>query len=248
MHRINIILVAIATSMLSIAYAEQTVIPNFRTTREKHFYGLYYRTIVARNATDIYCGIPFTVGPHKGKGLRGPNWLNIEHAYPAQWMADSLKCGDRKTCPQHLVVGKLFSHAEADMHNLWPASAELNSSRGKKPFGEIDEKIEYKKITIDQNAYPSTYSCDFKNHGGLVEPPANIRGDLARSIFYMCHEYNFRISMKMMPILRKWNREDPPTKEERDRASLIEDIQGTSNRFISDYSLGDAVICVSFLP
>lgn len=238
MHRFTILLAVVATSMLSMAYAEQTRVPNFSTTRDQYFYGLY-ETTSARDATDIYCGIRFSVEQRSnGRGFKGPGWLNIEHAYPAQWMADSLNCGNRKTCPNDPRIGKLFSHAEADMHNLWPASSSLNSSRGKKPFGEINEEMKH-EITIGQK----TFSCDFKNNGKLVEPRAIVRGNLARSIFYMCDEYGFRVPKEMMPILQKWNREDPPTRVERARAKFIEKIQGTPNKFIDKPSLGDTVQC-----
>lgn len=237
-YRVVGLLVALAASA---AGADQTAIRDYAETRTRHFYGLY-EGVAARDTTDVYCGVRFTVAPRAdGSGYLGPgNWLNIEHAYPAQWMANSLGCGDRKVCPKDPDVGERFDHAEADMHNMWPALAKLNSSRGQRPYAEIAGEL-----PMEVAVGAKTFSCDFENDGTAVEPRPNVRGNLARSIFYMCKEYGFPVPKGMMSLLRKWNRQDPPTKAEQTRAERIAEIQGTRNPFIDDPRLGDTVKCKS---
>lgn len=218
-------------------WADQTVIANYAETRERHFYALYLDT-AKRDRSDIYCGLLFDVEERSNGGYKGPEWLSLEHAYPAQWMANSLGCTNRTECPLDPEVGAQFDHAEADMHNLWPAVGKLNSSRGQKPFGEIEGET-----TKEINIWSSSFSCEFENDGKIVEPRKIVRGNLARSIFYMCKEYGFPVPRGMMPILRKWNRDDPPTQAERKRADRIAGIQGTRNPFIDDPELGDTLRC-----
>jgi deoxyribonuclease-1 len=224
---------------LSPCWADQEAIANYAETRREHFYSLYLDAS-ARDRTEIYCGIRFDVEERSGGGFKGPEWLSLEHAFPAQWMANSLGCSNRKECPEDPVVGVRFDHAEADMHNLWPAVGKLNSSRGQKPLGEIEGETT-KEIAI----WSSTFTCDFENDGSIVEPRKIVRGNLARSIFYMCKEYGFPVPRDMMSVLRKWNREDPPTRVERRRADRIAEVQGTRNAFIDDPALGDTVRCRS---
>lgn len=238
LHRFLASLMALTASAV---YADQTVIRDYAETRSRHFYGLYIG-VAARDAADVYCGVRFTVSPSSsGSGYQGPGkWLNIEHAYPAQWMANSLGCLDRKICPKDPGVGERFDRAEADMHNMWPALAKLNSSRGQRHYAEI---VGETPMNVDIGE--TTFTCDFENDGTAVEPRSNVRGNLARSIFYMCKEYGFPVPKGMMPLLRKWNRNDPPTRAERTRAERIAEIQGTRNPFIDDPRMGDAVKCKS---
>jgi endonuclease I len=50
-------------------------------------------------------------------------------------------------------------------------------------------------------------------------------------------EYNIRIDETMLPILIKWNRQDPVNQTERRRNNKIEQLQGTRNPFIDDPDL-----------
>lgn len=124
------------------------------------------------------------------------------------------------------------------MHNMWPALRKLNSSRGKRKLAEIEGEEPF-PVEIGQK----TFQCDFENNGEYVEPRPQVRGNLARSIFYMCSEYGFAVPKEMMPFLRAWNREDPPTPAERRRAEWIAEQQGTRNKFIDNPALGDTVKC-----
>ncbi len=230
--------VLMQVSMLAVA--DQAVIDNYAETRKSHFYGLYAESS-PRERADIYCGVRFEVEMRpRGSGYAGPGWINIEHAYPAQWMATHLKCGNRKTCGAYSDPGirERFNHAEADMHNMWPSLSSLNSSRGQSPYGEIAGE-ERREVKVGEK----TFRCDFEKKGGRVEPRPIARGNLARSIFYMCQEYGFPVPEEMMVTLRKWNMEDLPTGAERARMERIAQIQGTRNSFVDDPEKADTLRC-----
>jgi deoxyribonuclease-1 len=108
------------------------------------------------------------------------------------------------------------------MHNLFPTVGEVNVDRSNYIFGKIDgEEREYGQ-------------CDFEVAERIVEPKKSIRGDIARSYFYMSHQYKMAILDDYEEMLREWHLSDPPDEWERDRNSLIEDVQGNRNPYI-DY-------------
>jgi deoxyribonuclease I len=111
---------------------------------------------------------------------------------------------------------------QSDMHNLFPTVGEVNGDRSNYIFGEIDgEDRKYGE-------------CDFEVAERIAEPKKSIRGDIARSYLYMSHQYKMKIPDDYEELLRRWHLSDPPDEWERDRNSLIEDVQGNRNPFI-DY-------------
>lgn len=106
------------------------------------------------------------------------------------------------------------------MHNLVPSVGEINGDRSNLPYGIIEgEKRKYGK-------------CDFEKENGSVEPQESIRGDIARSYFYMSIQYQIKLSDSLEDMLREWHFSDPPDKWEREKNTLIEQEQGNRNPFI----------------
>ncbi len=192
----------------------------------------------AQDSTDIYCGLRLSVNANNPK--RPANWLSMEHAYAADWMADQFGCANRADFRVHRSskIRTRFNHAEGELHNLWPAYKNLNSARGKRLFGEIPGSDNRE---IDVNG--RDFTCRFQLEDNLVEPRSIVRGNLARSILYMCKEHGFAVNAAMMETLKKWNRDDPPTKAEKARADKIFKIQGTRNEFIDKPSLANSPSC-----
>jgi hypothetical protein len=116
MKTIAVLLLAIAPLLV---LADQTKIPTYAAAGNK-LYALYVGTS-ASDSTDVYCGIRFKVDSNDPK--RPTNWLSLEHAYAADWMADLFGCKNREECRKHPDPAKRarFNHAEGDLHNLWPA-------------------------------------------------------------------------------------------------------------------------------
>ena len=197
------------------AVADQETFAAYNTTFRK----TYWSELYPNGGNEFYCGEHFDP-PVDG---RTPEGMSLEHAYAAQWMVEALECGaNRVECRAR---NQRFGFLEADMHNLFPASGPVNSSRGNRLFAEIPGE--------DHNFE----DCDFEQEGNFAEPRPITRGNFARAIFYMHLEYNIPIDETMLPVLIKWNRQDPVNQTERRRNNSIEQLQGTRNPFIDDPNL-----------
>jgi deoxyribonuclease-1 len=197
----------------------QHLIPDYATAQRSFFWTKLYMN----GGKDLYCNVRFVPGQR----------LTVEHIYAADWIADHFDCPNRN-CSH-----PTYKRAEADLHNLWPALGAINSSRGKKLFGEI---LGERRTLPPSMAADST--CDYERTTGrngrdaIVEPRRAMRGEIARSLFYMHVEYE--LSLKgMLPMLKRWNMSDPPTNHEKWRNKQIEKLEGIRNRFIDDRTLAD---------
>lgn len=158
-------------------------------------------------------------------------YIEWEHVVPAWAFGNTRQCWrepicenskgkkykGRKCCEK---IDPVFRVMQADMYNLQPAVGELNGDRSNYHFGIIPGE-------------PREYgACDFEVSGKLAEPKEDIRGDIARTYFYMEHTYGVRISDKQRKLFDVWDKQDPVSGWERIRAERIEKIQGNKNKFI----------------
>jgi len=159
---------------------------------------------------------------------RGIN-IEWEHVVPAWafghtrkcWRVGNKKCKrkGRKCCGK---VDPVFRAMESDLHNLQPAIGELNGDRKHFRFSMIPgEKRKYGQIDFE---------IDFKEK--VVEPRPEIRGDIARTYFYMEKTYGVRISNRQRKLFQAWNKQDPVDKWEKMRNEKIFRLQGNRNPFI----------------
>jgi deoxyribonuclease-1 len=187
----------------------QTMIPDYATAQRQFFWPNLY----PKGGRDLYCNVRFTADRR----------LTIDHVFAADWSATHHGCRNRDECPI-----PAYGFAEGDLHNLWPAIGAINSSRGDKLFGEIPGN----KFTLPPSV--SDLKCAYKRTTGqnaIVEPRSAVKGDIARSLFYMHVEYGLDLR-GMLPMLKRWNTGDPPNAEERSRNNRIEKLQRTRNQFI----------------
>lgn len=174
---------------------------------------VFWQRIYPNGGETLYCGEAF--GPYHGRGI------NIEHLFPMAWVMREEGCRSRSLCRRQ---SERFNRIEADMHNLYPARAEINKIRNSFPFAEIGgERRDFGQ-------------CDFEFHSRrrVVEPRPASRGNIARALFYMHDTYGLTLFRRQGELMKKWNREDPPDREEQRRNNLIFKYQGTRNRFIDD--------------
>ena len=140
----------------------------------------------------------------------------------------------------------------ADLFNLRPSYASINSSRGNLIFDDSDP---------GDSAYlpPGSFvlAPEVSRDADSWEPPDSVKGEIARAMFYMAVRYdgsdsstqdlvlnndpqfisgNFIPQMGILDTLLDWNREHPVTDAERLRNQKIyNDFQENRNPFI-DYS------------
>jgi deoxyribonuclease-1 len=174
---------------------------------------VFWERIYPKGGETLYCGEKF--GSYHGRSI------NIEHVFPMAWAMRDQGCRSRKLCRES---SQRFNQIEADMHNLYPALADINKVRSSFPFAMIPGE------------HRDFGRCDFEFHPRqrAVEPRPVSRGNIARAMLYMVDTYGLSLYKRQGELMKKWNREDPPDNEERRRNNLIAKYQGTRNRFIDD--------------
>jgi len=154
------------------------------------------------------------------------NGINCEHLWPQS-------------------LGASSSPMKSDMHHLRPCKDNVNSARGNKPFNDIDDWLTetWYRLDYELNSMPSSNINEFSENGtNYFEPKENVKGDIARAIFYFFTIYNdvadhgFFESQK--EILYQWHNEDPINNLEINRTWNIASYQNNiPNPFIIDETL-----------
>ena len=179
---------------------------------------VFWSQLYGSGGETLYCGKRF--GPNRSDSI------NVEHVLPMSWVVKKLGCKSRDFCRKG---SKLFNRIESDMHNLYPALANINEVRGAMAYGMVlGERRRFG-------------SCDFEvdEKRRKAEPRRQVRGDIARAIFYMHKSYGIRIYRQQGLLLQQWNRQDPPDEAEQRRNDRIEQLQGRRNPFIDRPALAD---------
>lgn len=117
-----------------------------------------------------------------------------------------------------------FKKAYIDLHNLVPAIGEVNMDRSNYRFTMMpDTDFVYGRCDM---------KIDFKSKA--VTPPSNVRGDIARTYFYMSDRYGIKISDAQRKMFEVWNKQDPVDKWELEKNRRIKEVQGNSNKYIEN--------------
>ena len=224
---------------LSFCWADgNTRIQSFNKTKKLLLTKVYYDRL-----TTFYCGCTFNTkkqitnrnGYVPVKANTRANRIEWEHVVPAHAFGQSFKewkdghstCINRRgkpfkgrNCAEK--VNLKFRYMQADMYNLYPAVGEINGLRSNYSFAMIPGE-------------PRQFgACDMEIENRKAEPPSHIRGDIARTYFYMNWAYPGRgiISRKNRKLFEAWDKGDPIDNWERERAKRIRSIQGNINPFI----------------
>ena len=186
---------------------------------------LLWSSLYSGGGNTLYCGEPFDSQQRNG--------FNVEHVFPMSWVTNSLKCGTRNQCRAKSAT---FNKIEADLHNLYPSRSDVNQARSSFAFAEINgEQRHFGK------------SCDFEvsERLRLAEPAPSVRGEVARSMFYMAYQYRqygLILFSKQQRLLQSWHQSDVPSEHEKARNNKIEKLQGNRNPFIDDPAQLDKLI------
>jgi hypothetical protein len=153
---------------------------------------------------------------------------------------------------EHIVPQSFFSGGaepmKSDLHHLLPSYPNWNSTRSNFPFDEIDD-ADTEKWMVDRTASTAKPSAnvidnysEFTSKGGSrFEPREDIKGDIARAIFYFYTMYEGNTSVTRpisavgnIDVLFQWHINDPVDEKERERNNRVELYQKNRNPFI-DY-------------
>jgi deoxyribonuclease-1 len=172
---------------------------------------VFWRKLYNDGGETLYCQQQFGSGYNKG--------INIEHVFPASWIAYSLRCGKRNECRMN---SPQFNIIEADLHNLYPSRTDVNKARNNYTF------------TVIRGEQRSFDRCDFEfdERARMAEPSPAARGRVARAMLYMSDEYDLYLKHKQKSLLLAWDRKYPPEQAEYRRNDRIEQLQGNSNPYI----------------
>lgn len=188
----------------------------------------------------FYCGCGFDAkkrvdstlcGYEPRKNNKRSQRIEWEHIVPAHVLGQSRQCWREKVCTDSKgkaykgrqcceKVDPEFRAMVSDLHNLVPAVGELNGDRSNFSFSMIEgEARQYG-------------ACDFEVDRKLrkVEPRPEIRGDIARTYFYMHQTYGLPLSDKQRRLFEAWDKEDPVSEWEVQRNARIEVIVARQRR------------------
>jgi hypothetical protein len=123
---------------------------------------------------------------------------------------------------------------KSDLHALFPLISKVNSIRGNHPFGEV--------ANLKKTPCPGAFlGTDDQHSTTQFEPADEVKGNVARAIFYFSTRYDIKIDGKQEAYLRKWNKMDPVDSFEQERNEEIYLIQYVRNPFIDKPSLIDEI-------
>jgi deoxyribonuclease I len=159
-------------------------------------------------------------------------------AYRKCWQGWALEPGAASPNPDNELARRKcaetdaeFGAMDADLYNLQPVIAALSQHRRDFPFGQVQGE-------------PREYgACDFEMQSVMgksarVEPPPEIRGDIARTYFYMAGKYGkgkdwkIKLTREQRKLYEQWSAADPVDDRERLRACRIQAVQGWENPFV----------------
>jgi len=209
---------------LNIAHAAQ---PSFSKSKR------ILAEIYAEQPVSFYCGCDYkkqgkklvpdldSCGYDPRKNAKRAKRIEWEHVMPAWAFGHQLQCwqdGGRKNCRKN----PNFKQMEADMHNLVPAVGEVNGDRSNYRYGMLEgERRAYGACDVE---------IDFKAR--KAEPAPVLRGDIARTYFYMADTYGVRLSKQQRRLFEAWAKQDPVDDWERKRNRMIEVKQGNRNPYV----------------
>lgn len=185
---------------------------------------------------EIYCGCvyegrrmrsdcPIQTPVHADRADR----VEWEHVVPASSFGQQRSCwreapegtSGRDHCRE---VDPVFRVMEGDPLNLRPSNGALNAIRSNYRFGEVPSE-------------PRQFGgCDFEvskdGEGRYVEPPENVKGDVARVYFYFENRYGLKIGRSQRRLFDAWSRMDPIDQVERAMHAQVAIRTGVCNPFI----------------
>ena len=177
----------------------------------------------------IYTNYTITIDPSQDpRPQTNAQNMNCEHSWP-----QSMGAGSE---PQ-----------KSDLHHLYPCRGNVNSSRGNKPYAEIDDNETDKWWRFDyyETSIPNQYIDEFSevdNDIGEFEPREDVKGNIARGMFYFYTIYsddadhNFFEQQKDFLFL--WHKQDPVDEVELTRTYAIANYQDDiPNPFVTDSTL-----------
>jgi len=176
-------------------------------------------------------GVEYTGGDPSSNMFAGG--INAEHSWP-----QSMGAGSE---PQ-----------KSDMHFLFPAKDNVNSTRSNHPYEDIpdDQTTSWFRESEVLSSTPSSDIDEYSEFAsGRFEPRESVKGDVARAVFYFNTIYESAANKNFFNLQRvtlgEWNALDAPVGKEITRSGKIRAYQGNINPFLLDPSLPNRLFSLS---
>lgn len=192
---------------------------------------------------DIYSGFCWTPAKNVAKPGRGEcgnfkdegDCFNREHSWPKSWFG-GFEAGHS---------------AQTDLFELWPSDGKVNGLRGNLPFGYVQEPVSY----VSSNNSKIGKCLSDPSMGDCFEASPKLRGDLARTYFYLSVAYwkewscckgpgydKWDMAPAMEADMRDWHKKDPVSEIEMDRNNdIYHNWQHNRNPFIDHPEFVDQI-------
>jgi deoxyribonuclease-1 len=209
---------------------------------------LLYERVYRGHRTTFYCGCGYDGSGRTALGSCGlqavsgeprAQRVEVEHLFPAAKFGNYRSCwrqprafpecreanggllSGRACC---LRVDPVFIAAHNDLHNLVPAIGLVNARRSDFNWGTVSRGERFG-------------ACEIRINGKIrrAQPPAAVRGDIARTMLYMQNTYGFQLSRQDQQLYAAWNNADPPDAWEIERNRRVARLQGKTNDYVSTY-------------
>ncbi len=205
--------------------------------------GILIKEIYRDHQKTFYCGSRYTQGKYvihnngyvprrKSQRARQLEWEHIVHLDSfgpkfSEWRDGHPQCLDSRgrpfkglNCAEKMNIR--FRFMQCDLYNLVPVIGEIRGRRANYGYGMVPgEKAEFG-------------DCDIEIAYNKVEPPPEVRGDIARIHFYMDWAYPGYdlIRPQDHKLFKAWDQQDPVDAWECERAKRIEAVQNNENPFV----------------
>ncbi|HET8801150.1 MAG TPA: endonuclease [Marinobacter sp.] len=174
-----------------------------KTVIKDEFWGNLY----AQGGQSFFCDTPFT-----SKGFV----LTDGYVYPLADIRGALDCGTSRQCEQD----NRYRQIASDLHNMVPVRTRIEVHRRNARYENLGDSVKEGDCGIRESAH-------------FFEPPARVKGDVARTVAYMVDTYGLPW-LGASSVSQGWNRMDPPDDGELTRHRRIVEIQGNGNPFVTD--------------
>ncbi|MCS6985604.1 MAG: endonuclease [Leptospiraceae bacterium] len=181
---------------------------------------------------------------------------NREHSWPKDFFEANSASGYCQSKPEITGNTNYYDYrAFTDLHHVIPARKSINQTRGTCAFGIVQtEDSHFPRFSGAKFGSPNVAAMPgyfFNSIPGcsankVLEPPPEVKGDIARNYFYMatryyqedsCWKSNYQfdkanIQTWLENVLRQWHKQDPVSAAEKLRNEWIYRIQGNRNPFV----------------
>lgn len=120
-------------------------------------------------------------------------------------------------------VTRLPAEARTDLHHLYPVIPEARGARA---------NFHYGKVVVAVWSRGGSKSGPSSKVVPVFQPRQTVRGDIARAMFYVSTMYDRDIPAGEEKRLKRWHRDDPPSRAEKRRNKAVAGEQGSVNPFI----------------